>query len=223
MDYKINQRILDQRINELFERGHIDNDIKNITIRKNILNKLYPYQILHTFNMITALKNNQVVIDASYTGTGKTHTTIAACAQLNLIPFIICPKSAIHIWIEVIKLFGIEHISVVNYDLIRCLKYYDKRTNIKNCPYLEKKGNMEYVWNFSSHDKAKNIIMIFDEVHKCKNYKTLNSKLLLACKNFKTIMLSATLCDKDVNFGIFGMMLGFIKILVRAIRNPTSR
>ena len=50
-----------------------------------------------------------------------------------------------------------------------------------------------------------------DEVHRCKNDKTLHSKLLSSLKgiNNKVIMLSATLADKIKLFKNFGYLMGF--------------
>ncbi len=209
----ITQRLrdkVDQRVYELFEKGHNDNDIDNINIRTNIVNKLYPYQTLHTFNIITALKNNNCVVDGSYTGTGKTYTTIAACAQLNLIPIVICLKNVINLWNDVIDSFCINSLFVVNYENIRSLNFIDSKKIIVPCPYI-KKHNDIFVWDFSSLSPSdqKRIVIIFDEAHKCKNYNSLNGKLLTSSKKIKTMLLSATICDKLSDFGVFGMMLGF--------------
>lgn len=201
---------IDQRVIQLFEKGHTNNDIDNINIRTNIIDKLYPYQTLHTFNIITALKNNNCVVDGSYTGTGKTYTTIAACAQLNLIPIVICTKNVISTWINVINLFNVNSLFVINYENIRSLNYINNDNEIVPCPYIEKL-NDTFVWNFSSlprRDQNK-IIIIFDEAHKCKNHNSLNGKLLTSAKKVKTLLLSATMCDKLSDFGVFGMMLGF--------------
>jgi SNF2 family DNA or RNA helicase len=203
-----------KHINKLLEGGHKHNEIENITnninIHRYILDKLLPYQTLHTINMISAVRENMVSIDGSYTGTGKTYTTLAVCTQLNLMPFIICPKSVINKWIEVLGIFNLDYITVVNYETVRNCKMYDKKGNIINCKYIRKDNN-KYIWDFKSHIKHRNIIVIFDEVHKCKNHKTLNGKLLMSSRYNKTLMLSATLCDKNIDFGIFGLMLGFYK------------
>ena len=203
---KVNLRVL-----ELFEKGHTNSDIMNIDIKKYILDKLMSYQTLHVFNMISAVKNNIVSLDGSSAGTGKTYTTAATCAQVGLIPFVICPKNIISAWKKVFSIFGVEYIAIVNYESIKNLKYKDENGRNINCPYIKKKEGGGFVWDFSSHPKGKNVVMIFDEVHECKNHKSLNGKLLLSCKERKTIMLSGTLCDKKEDFGIFGMMLGFYK------------
>ena len=199
--YKISQRALD-----LFERGHTNNDINNINIRPDIAKQLMNYQILHTFNMISALKNNKIVIDGSYTGTGKTYTTAAACAQLGYTAVVFCPKSIIASWKNILNMFGVKYIMVVNYEMIRSCKYRSDDGKKIDCPYV-KKNNGSFEWDFSSHPNGKNVLIIFDEVHRCKNYKSLNGRLLASCKNLHVAMLSATLCDKNSDFGIFGMML----------------
>ena len=191
------------RVLELFNNGHLNNDIDNINVRKDVENKLLPYQTLHTFNMITAIKNNKIVIDGSSTGTGKTYTSIAVCAQLGLIPLIICPKNIMSAWKNVINYFGISHEIIINYEALRSGK------NI-NLPYMTITDDT-ITWNFKNHPRGNKIIFIFDEVHRCKNHKSLNGRLLLSCFNQRVIMLSATLCDKNADFGIFGMMLGFYK------------
>jgi SNF2 family DNA or RNA helicase len=225
----INQNLrnkIDQRAYELFEKGHQNDDVKNVNIRPNILSKLMPYQTLHTFNMINAIKNNTVSIDASYTGTGKTYTTGASCAQLDLIPFVICPKSIVNVWKSVMKSFNVKPLTVVNYETIRGLKYFDQNGCKVDCPYIRHKNTNDdgqtgdkksgsFIWDFSSHPQRDRIIIIFDEAHRCKKSASLNGRLLLSCKNMirpvKVLMLSATLCDRTDDFGIFGLMLGFYK------------
>lgn len=209
----ITQRLRDkvnQRVFELFENGHTNDDIDNINIRKPIIDKLFSYQTLHTFNMINALNNNNCVVDGSCTGTGKTFTTSAICAQLNLIPIVICLKNVIDFWANVLNSFNVNPLFVVNYENIRSLNYIDRDRSIVQCPYI-KKHNDSFIWDFSSlsHSDQKRVVIIFDEAHKCKNHNSLNGKLLISSKNIKTIMLSATICDKLSDFGIFGMMLGF--------------
>lgn len=180
------------------------------------------HQSMHIFNMVSALQDtsNNCVLDGSPTGTGKTYTTAAVCRETKRRPFIICLKSNIEAWKNTLKKFGVDPIGVVNYELIKQGKYYEfepgaDRTNQTNsmkiveCPYLKRDGS-RFRWDFSGVGK-KNVVMVFDEAHICKKKTSLNAKLLSASKSIKTILLSATLCDKIEDFGIFGMMLGFYK------------
>jgi SNF2 family DNA or RNA helicase len=192
---KINTRVID-----LFENAYKDNELDSIDIKQEILNKLLPYQTLHTINMISAVKKNISSIDASSTGTGKTYVISAVCKQLQIKPLVICPKSIIGTWKNILKSFDVKYIDVINYEAIL------SKTKDKNS-YVELIDN-NYVWKFEDN----NVLIIFDEAHKCKNPKTNNGKLLLSTKDkIKTILLSATICDKDEDFYIFGYILGLYK------------
>jgi len=152
---------IEKRALELFEKGHTNDDIDNINIRKDISKKLLSYQTLHTFNMIVAVNHNLITVDGSYTGTGKTYTTAAVCAQLGLIPFVICTMSIMNRWKDVLDYFGVEYVAIVNYESIRSLKYRNKDGKKVECPYIKKQDG-QFVWDFSSNPKAKNIVIIFD-------------------------------------------------------------
>jgi len=214
---------IEKRVNDLFLKGYQNNDINNININRDIMAKILPYQNLHVFNMVNALRNHMKIIDGSYTGTGKTYTTIAVCAQLNLIPIIICPKSIIRKWEECCEYFGVRPLMCVNYETIRSGKYFDPNNRMERitCPYI-RVNEKNFEWNFDSLDDMKTprrinylktsdrLVFIFDEVHRCKKNTSQNGKLLISTnkKDFRVIMISATLCDRTIDFGIFGMMIG---------------
>ncbi len=194
-----------------------------IILNKDINDKLLVYQRDHTRNIVSILKKNKTALDASDTGTGKTYCAIATCKQLNLKPLIICPKSVIYSWKNVCKDFNIEPYGIVNYETIKNGKYYNKSGDRVKCPFLdivenkiktktESKSETEFIWLFNEDDK-KNILIIFDEVHKCSDINTLNGKLLYSAKNLDTYMLvlSATICDHPENFKLFFYVLNFIE------------
>lgn len=70
----------------------------------------------------------------------------------------------------------------------------------------KKKEKMDYIFQF-----PQDTIIIVDEAHKCKNYKTSNSVMLLGLKDsgMKMLMLSATITDKIDCFKPFGVVFGF--------------
>ena len=225
----------DSRIEDIF-LNNIDNDFFDIDLSNDITNKLLSYQILHCQNIVYSLKKNGYALDGSDTGTGKTYSSLAACKQLGLKPFIICPKTIISSWTKVCKYFDIKYLGIVNYETIKNGKYYIwSKGKMKRviCPYIEvdeekskltkkEKENLSkvekkmrsmskmfrYKWRLPN-----NSILIFDEVHKCKDKNTYNSNLLLAAINLKPtnklLILSATLTDKPENFKVFGYMLRF--------------
>lgn len=202
------QRKIDNRINDMFNKGEFDNDFINIKFNPTVLKNILPYQILHVMNLVAALKKSdtEAVIDGSNTGTGKTYTTIATCLQLNLRPYIICPKSIMGNWKMVCDMFGVVPIAIVNYETIRQGKEYDSKLNPIPSKHVNKKDG-SFVWNFDKLQK-KNVVIIFDEAHKCKHKNTLNGKLLLSAKNnAKIMLLSATLCDKPIDFMVYGYIL----------------
>jgi hypothetical protein len=55
------------------------------------------------------------------------------------------------------------------------------------------------------------VVMIFDEAHRCKNHKTITSRLLISAAEArnKVILLSATISDKIQCFKPFGVVFGF--------------
>jgi superfamily II DNA or RNA helicase len=284
--------------------------------------KLLPYQIKHTEHMIKIFADNNVILDASDTGTGKTFTTCALFKHYNLKPLIICPKSVIHNWIRVSNLFEVDLYGVANYEMIKSEKMFDKNLNVSDCPILsqreikfyyivstgedfktrlnakdpvilsrhisfenaineikKKKILLSYIgrrnyWTRcqpyiyhrnifpdenehkcdyftneyenkiedairekfnieSSNDKIEkkqyvfqkkdnqNIVIVFDEAHKCKNKTSQNAQLLFAaahCSEIKKIMLSATIADKPECFETFGLVFGFYPKLVKSER-----
>ncbi|QKF94386.1 helicase/uvrB [Fadolivirus algeromassiliense] len=229
-------------------------------ITDEIKAKLLPYQIQHTDNIIYSLKTYNRVLDSSDTGTGKTYSSIAACKTMNLKPLIICPKSVITSWKNVLNHFNADYYGVSNYESIQNCKMFTKtsKNDKVTCPYIKrievkkqdkveedkgkkkigntklkgKKGkefNIEndkvvpdedieytYVWQNLPND----IVIIFDETHRCKNPRTLNSVILytLAKTTTKIIMLSATVSDKPENFALVGYVLG----LYNNIRNANN-
>lgn len=91
---------------------------------KNILlpvvkEKLFEYQYENAIHGIRAILKHNLFLNTSSTGTGKTYTTLAIAKQLDLKPFIVCPKIVIPCWEKALKHFGLDCITVVNYELLR--------------------------------------------------------------------------------------------------------
>ena len=209
MDYEK----LNNRLAHMFAYEN-DNFFVNINLKKEISDKLYDYQFLQVFNLMSAFRNNNIILDGSDTGTGKTYTAIALCKQLNLKPLIICPLITIPNWKRVCDIFKVMPLTIVNYDMIKTGKCYNNQNETINCKFIEIEEingsngkNIQVKWKLPHYS-----IIIFDEVHKCKNPKSQNGQLLLSTKEqYKVLMLSATLSDKPKSFHVFGYMLGFYK------------
>ena len=172
---------------------------------QNIISKLLNYQIPHCLSMIFAFENSNIIVDASDTGTGKTYCSLAICKQFKLKPIIVCPKSVIENWKTVSEFFEIEPENIINYERVINTSFSSK--NHESYPFvLFNKESKTYEWLLQP-----NHIVILDEVHRCKNDRTLHAKLLSSLKgvNNKVIMLSATLADKIKLFKNFGYLMGF--------------
>lgn len=202
---------LNKRLDHMFA-FESDDFFVNINIKEDIADKLYDFQIFHVFNLITSMRTSNVVVDGSDTGTGKTYTSVGLCRQLYLKPFIICPKTVISNWKRVCDIFRIKPLAIVNYESIKNGKVHDSNGNPVDCKYIEigeNNGTITFKWKLPH-----NAIIIFDEVHRCKNPKSQNGQLLLSTKECKRVlMLSATLTDKMECFKLFGYMLNCYKTL----------
>ena len=87
--------IFDKQIKDLFLNADFNSPLLSENIEPKIQEKLLDYQILHVQNLTKCLKNNNIVLDTSDTGCGKTYCALATCKQLNLIPIIFCPKTIV--------------------------------------------------------------------------------------------------------------------------------
>lgn len=223
--------ILQDRKNTI-DMNNYSRVLSSIRINKE---KVLDYQEYHIKKIIYSLVKNRISIDSSDTGTGKTYCCLAVCRELRLRPFIVCPKPVISSWKKACDFYNIKPLCIVNYDTLRTGKIIDDLNDkvpseyikLTNAPIETKKKEIpidtkvitikttkklsvdvknRYVWNLPD-----DVIIIFDEAHKCKNPESLNSKLLVATKEIKNkvLLLSATLVDKIENFSVYGYLLGF--------------
>jgi superfamily II DNA or RNA helicase len=191
---------------------------------ENIYAQLLAYQVPHVKHLLEVLKTRQSALDASNPGIGKTYSATAISALLKLQLFVVCPKSVINIWRKVAKLFRVKILGVSNYESLKICIYYDSTGSRGVCPYIEVlDGGEGFKWKLPEET-----MVIFDEVHKCKNIKSANSKLLTSSKygSHKILMLSATVADKPeymanvsyildicTNIRIFSIYLKSLKML----------
>lgn len=106
-------------------------------LAKKYKDKLFSYQIGNVSNIIRIIESNNSVLDASDTGTGKTYTAVAACAELKLRPIIVSPKAILSNWKKVCKIFDVKPFFIVNYETLKYGKYYNEKGIRKVCPYLD--------------------------------------------------------------------------------------
>lgn len=175
---------------------------------------LLPFQRSHVAALVTALQKHDSALDASDTGTGKTYAAAAVCQILSLRPLILCPKSVMASWRKVLTSCDVKPLGVANYEMVKGCKWYPENAETAAlCPHIVKetgegddaKGGDRNPFRWSL---PTNGILIFDEAHRCKNLKSVTSKLALAPGNCKRLLLSATLADRLIFFKPFGVVLG---------------
>jgi hypothetical protein len=186
-----------------------------LTMDKEIEDKLFTFQIYCVYELLVALQINNIILNGSDTGTGKTYVTAAVCKQgiikngvkKSLKPIIFCKKSLITYWKNVLSEFGIEAVAVINYELVTGNRVSDD-FKYKDILKIDHMNSTPKRFKWSVKD---DYCIVFDEVHECKNPNSLHGKLLLSTKNIgvKIMMLSATVSAMPKDFAIFGLMLGF--------------
>ena len=159
--------------------------------------KAHDWQRNHINKLCFAINRFNVGVDASDMGTGKTIMALITAKELGLYPVVVCPKSVISSWKR--------WINAILGDIEPVVYNYEKLTRGNITMHIERRGD-RFAWLL---DKEK-VLLIFDEVHKCKGEKSLNSKLLASAKrdNIKTLMLSGTACSDPRDMKAIGYALG---------------
>ena len=192
-----------------FEFEELKSKLKAITAReivsKEVKYQLRDYQSYDLLQFLTKYKywNNRGLI-LSDPRTGKSRVALAACAELLVggdLVLIVCPKVAQIGWMsEISKLNKVrEDFSATNVTKISSLKHLELNTeliNIRLISYdLFKRLTIPQIRQLTS--KSKHIILVGDEVHRLRNFKTDQSKAIFGFKDF---------CEKDkVDLGVIGL------------------
>ena len=155
--------------------------------------KLFDWQEDHARKLADALIKYGCAKDGSDTGTGKTVVALSVARDLQLTPFVVCPKSVVPAWKEWIQKFDFP-VHVYNYEkLIRGTTEFYKR-----------KGTQRF-WTLH----PERVLLIFDEDHRCKGAKSENAKMMIAAKSrgLSTLSLGATSCTNPVEMRALGYLL----------------
>jgi len=157
--------------------------------------KLLPYQVESVRRTIIALTRFGGALDASDTGTGKTFVALAACAVLNLPVYVVCPKAVVPSWKRAAMHFGIE-VEACNYELLR-------RGEQEAVKIIGEGKKEHFEWNLPA-----GTVLIFDECHKLKDYKTQNHAMGMAAirQGYKVLGLSATAADNPIQMKFAGLL-----------------
>lgn len=132
--------------------------------------------------------------------------------------FVICPKSVIGKWRSVLSYFGVHLLGISNYEAAVRGKEVRSDGKLVDCEYIncvfdETKAIprvLSYKFNFPNGS-----CILFDELHRCKNQGTMNSKLAVAgrhylnsCRDSFGLGLSGTLAESPLKTWASGYFLG---------------
>ena len=183
-----------------------------------IRRKLLEFQHQSVIELANKLEKYFVALNASDTGTGKSYVSVAVAKILKRRPIFVTLKSVCMQVIKVLDYFKVDYIDVVNYETIRVGKTYAEGSfeRRKRCPYLSKSQNVNqvhywgYTWNV-----PRDAIVIFDEVHRCKDPSTDAGRLFMSTRQLinqkiPVMFLSATIFQDFMDMKIPFYLLGII-------------
>lgn len=169
---------------------------------------LRSWQIESVELLVSAINKWNGAINGSEMGTGKTYVAIGAVRDLNANFVIVCPKAVISQWKNVVeKHFGLKDkcIGIINYELL-----IRGKTESDIASYVKRRSTNreEFVWKL-----PKNSIIIWDEAHKLKNWKTQNSKTCMTAfkQGYRQIFLSASIATTPLELRTIGTCLKMFK------------
>lgn len=169
---------------------------------------LRPWQVDAVGKIVASIKKWGCGVDGSDVGIGKTYTGCAVARELNMKILVVCPKAVKESWRRVITdHFGLQEncVGIINYELLRMgRKDSDILTLVKN----RKTRKKEYVWKI-----PKRTLIIWDEAHKLKNYKTKNSEVCMSAfkAGYKMLFCSATMATNPLELRTVGQCIQLFK------------
>lgn len=172
-----------------------------------------PWQDANIRAMAYALQQNNVVLDTSDGGAGKTWMTAFVAKRLGYRLTVICPKLVIATWKDVCQRVGVPLDLAINPEKLIGTTWKPTDSDNEKAPlpigyWSRKKVN----WHWFLRKRS---ILVFDEVHRQSGYKSISGKLVVASKrqNLPTIMLSATVADSPIKLRAIGFRLGICPFL----------
>ena len=165
--------------------------------KNSLTPELYDWQKDHSGRLTQSIKAHGVAKDGSDTGTGKTIIALHVARNTELSPFVVCPKAVVPAWKEWMEKFGYDSDRVINYEKLKAGK--------TDWGWIPKKG----FFRWKGFDKPEEHLIIFDEDHRMKGHKSLNSKILISAKalGFNTLLLGATSCSNPLEMRAMGYAL----------------
>lgn len=174
-------------------------------VKQEIKYQLRDYQAFDLLQFLVKYKhwNNRGLI-LSDPRTGKSRVALAACGELLVggdVVLIVCPKSAQIGWLDELYKLNLndkvyEGQAITKISDLKKLSLNQDYINVRVVSYdLFKKLTVPQLRQLTS--KSKHIVLVGDEIHRLRNFKTDQSQAIFSFKNF---------CLKDkVDLGIIGL------------------
>jgi superfamily II DNA or RNA helicase len=172
--------------------------------------QLYPHQVGMVQRHKQLLQLRGVTSDRSETGVGKTPAILRAAKELQ-VPFaVICPKTLISHWRRWCRLMDLKPMEVIGWEACRLGK--SSRLFNPHAPVGKSRWLAEW--------PQIKVLLIFDEAHRAKSHKTLNSRMVSAAaeEGHWLALLSATLVQSPLDL----LGLGYPLKLVGSRRDAFS-
>ena len=162
---------------------------------------LRPWQIEPAEKIISALNYWGAAIDGSELGVGKTYQNLGVIREMDVPFVVVCPKPVIYQWNKVISdHFKLKNCrGIINYELLIRGR---KDSDIASFVLSRETGRKNFIWKL-----PKNSIILWDEAHRLKNWKTKASKVCIEAykQGYKQIFLSATMASSPLDLRTIGV------------------
>lgn len=199
-------------------RFYLKNDL-SILVKK----KLLGVQLKNVIETRNILITKYICLNASEMGAGKTYIACGLASEMKRSMLVICPKIAIPGWLKVMKIFGVERFDVINYETLVNCKTYKNDNYVSRNPseYIQRTSQGHYEWNLQKGKcLTKDVLVVFDESHKCRSPKTGAGKLLYSTKQLidnkiPVLLLSATMSEQPKDMKIPLYLMGKIDSLTK--------
>lgn len=162
--------------------------------------KLFQYQITSVQLGVRSLEKYNRALLGHGTGMGKTAIALAIAREFGKRVAVICPKPIVTDWHRMAKYLGVETYDVCGWEWVKTGK-----SKMGKWVSKEKKN---FKWEI-----PKDTILVFDEVHRGKAYKTQNAIIIADAvhQNISSLALSATIADDPTKMWAIGQFLGLHK------------
>ena len=169
---------------------------------------LRPWQVDAAGKLCSAINHWGAAIDGSETGVGKSYTSMGAIRDLNVSFVLVCPKPVMSQWKKMIKNhFQMNHLmcGVINYEL---LVRGRKDSTVASFVLHKHSKRATFEWKI-----PKNTVIIWDEAHRLKNFKTKASKSCIIAhkQGYKQLFLSASLASSPLELRTVGLCTKLFK------------